>query len=290
MTGFARDSDRLGAYSWVWEVRSVNGRGLDVRSRMPTGHEALEVAVRAAVDSHLSRGNVAVNLKLDRGFADATVRVNEAVLGELVKVAEALAARLPAATLSVDGLLAQRGVVELAETEEDEAARSERERRMLSSFEAALDGLVAMRRQEGARLAEVLQAQLGAIEAGVATAAAAAALQPAALAERLKAQIAAIGEAPEGLTEERLAQEVALLALKADVREELDRLSAHVAAARELIAAGGAVGRRLDFLAQEFNREANTLMSKVSDLELTRVGLELKAAIDQLREQAQNIE
>ena len=290
MTGFARQSGRHGAYSWVWEMRSVNGRGLDVRCRMPPGHEAMELALRSAVGKRLSRGNVSVTLRLDRSLGEAAVRVNEAVLAELVKLARSLESQLPEASLSIDGLLAQRGVVEVIETEEDEAARAEREGRMLASFEAALDDLQRMRGQEGARLAEALDAQLVAIEAAVAAAAATAALQPAALAERLKAQIAALGEPPDGLSEERLAQEVALLAVKADVREELDRLNAHVAAARELIAGGGAVGRRLDFLSQEFNREANTLVSKASDLELTRVGLDLKAAIDQLREQAQNIE
>jgi uncharacterized protein (TIGR00255 family) len=290
MTGFARRSDAHGAFGWTWEVRSVNGRGLDLRSRLPLGYESLEAALRPRVEKWLTRGSVSATLRLDRASADASVVVNEAVLEQFLRLAKELQVRLPGSALSIDGLLAQRGVVEMSEAEGDAAARAAREAAMLASFDAALDDLVRMRGQEGERLAEVMTGLLGRIEALVGAAGAVAALQPLALLERLRAQVVALGEAAEALPQERLAQEVALLVLKADVREELDRLTAHIAAARELLAGRSASGRRLDFLAQEFNREANTLLSKSSDLELTRLGLELKAMIDQFREQAQNIE
>jgi len=291
MTGFARASAARGTFGWTWEVRSVNGRGLDVRCRMPAGYEVLESEVRTRVDRQLARGNVSVTLRVEGVAGELKVRVNEAVLAQLCRAAQELQARLPAAGLSADGLLAQRGVVEIGEAEEEESTREAREREMLSSFDTALAELAAVRRREGDRLSRVLGDQLAAMEALVETAGAAAAVQPEMLRQRLQTQLAALlAERPEGLPEERVAQEVALLATKADVREELDRLKAHIAAARELIAGETAAGRRLDFLAQEFNREANTLLSKSADLELTRLGLDLKASIDQLREQAQNIE
>lgn len=290
MTGFARTSATRGTFGWTWEVRSVNGRGLDVRCRMPAGYELLESEVRTRIDRHLTRGNVSVTLRAEGAAGEARLRINEAVLAQLCRAAQELQARLPAAGLTVDGLLAQRGVVEIVEDVEDESVREAREREMLSSLDAALLELVSVRRREGQRLGLVLGEQLAAMERVVAAAGTAAAAQPEALRQRLQTQLAALGERPEGLSEERLAQEVALLAAKADVREELDRLAAHIAAARELVSGQAAAGRRLDFLAQELNREANTLLSKSADLELTRLGLELKASIDQLREQAQNIE
>jgi uncharacterized protein (TIGR00255 family) len=290
MTGFARANGADDRFSWVWEVRSVNGRGLDVRFRLPTGHDALEAPARNLLGQQLSRGSVSVTLRVERAEGEVAVRVNEAVLERLLEQAEKLGARLPEATLSIDGLLGVRGVLEVVEAEEDEAARQAREKVLLRDFETAVAELVAARRKEGAHLAAVLVERLDAMEGYVRAAGATAATQPDALRARLEGQIAALTERPEVLSEERLAQEVAILAGKADVREELDRLGAHIAAARELMAEAAAVGRRLDFLAQEFNREANTLVSKSADMELTRLGLDLKAAIDQFREQVQNIE
>lgn len=290
MTGFARSNAARGAFGWTWEVRSVNGRGLDVRFRMPPGYELLEGEIRKRVDGCLTRGNVSVTLRIEGVAGEIRLRVNEAVLGELCQVAQELQTRLPSSVLSVDGLLAQRGVVEIGEAAEAEGEREAREREMLTSLDTALAELTAVRRREGERLARVIDEQLRAMEALVAAAEAAAAVQPEALRERLQTQVTALMDRPEALSEERLAQEVALLAAKADVREELDRLAAHIAAARDLVAGEEAAGRRLDFLAQEFNRETNTLLSKSADLELTRLGLDLKARIDQLREQAQNIE
>jgi uncharacterized protein (TIGR00255 family) len=290
MTGFARANGGDDRFAWVWELRSVNGRGLDVRCRLPSGHDGLETPVRNAIGRQLSRGSVSVNLRAERAAGEATVRINQAVLNRLMELADKLRRDRPGATVSIDGLLNVRGVVEIAEGEEDEATREGREAAMLRDFETALDGLVAARREEGRHLAVVLAEQLDRMEGHVLAAATTAATQPDAIRVRLEAQIAALTERPQDLSQERLAQEVAILAAKADVREELDRLGAHVAAARELVAGGEAAGRRLDFLAQEFNREANTLVSKSADMELTRAGLDLKAVIDQFREQAQNIE
>ena len=236
------------------------------------------------------RGSISVNLRFERASGDMSVRVNERILEDLSAVASRLQEKIPEASFSIDGLLAVRGVVEIAEVEEDESAVAEREKAMLGDLEVALKQLAVARAQEGARLAHALGKLLETMTGCVAAATTAAAAQPAGVRARLQAQIAALDDRPDALSDERLAQEVVLLAAKADVREELDRLGAHLAAAHELLGEGGAIGRRLDFLAQEFNREANTLVAKSSDLELTALGLELKTAIDQFREQTQNIE
>lgn len=291
MTGFARAESRDDSLHWIWELKSVNGRTLDLRCRLPSGMDGLEPIARAAVAEKLRRGNVTVSLTLMRGAKPPKVRVNREVLSELLSVARDLAGQVDAAPPRLDGLLALRGVVDvIEEEEEDEAARQARQSRIAATLSEALDALRQMRAAEGARLAAMVAAHLDEIESLRQAAAATAATQPAALKERLRTQIAALLDSAPALPEERLAQEAALLIAKGDVREELDRLAAHVAAARELMAETGAIGRKLDFLCQEFNREANTLCSKSTDVELTRIGLGLKAAIEQLREQVQNIE
>lgn len=301
MTGFARAQGRLEgarAASWTWEVRSVNGRGLDVRLRLPPGFESLDVPARAAVGRQLTRGSVAVTLTVDAPRDVTSYVVNHALLGALAATAAAVASRHPdLAPARIDGLMGLRGVLEPANAEtgtdaeaEAEAARELRDAAVLAGLDQALTGLGTARREEGARLDAVVAGILDQVEALRQRAAALAATQPDALRERLRQQVAALLEAGPVPSEERLHQEAAMLAVKADVREELDRLTAHVAAARDLLKAQGAVGRRLDFLCQEFNREANTLCSKSTDTELTAVGLALKAAIDQMREQVQNIE
>jgi uncharacterized protein (TIGR00255 family) len=289
MTGFARDRAQHGDSGWTWEVRSVNGRGLDVRCKLPPGYDGLDARVRAAAPKRFKRGNLSVSLRLDRGQQATHFQVNKPLLDELLAIGEGLAGAGRAEKPRLDALLAVRGVVEPLE-DDGEADADAREAAMAKSLEAALDSLAEMRRTEGARLADVLAEHLDEIERLSKAAASCAAAQPDAIRERLKTQLAMLLEASPPLSEERLAQEVALLAGKADVREEIDRLNAHVVAARDLVAGGGAVGRRLDFLCQEFNREANTLCSKAQDVELTRIGLDLKAAIDQLREQVQNVE
>jgi uncharacterized protein (TIGR00255 family) len=290
MTGFARAEGHAEGLSWVWELKSVNSKQLDLRFRLPPGFDALEIPLRAGLAQRLKRGAVAVTLSMTRTAGGVGVRVNHAALAEVLRLVRDLESQIEAAPPRLDGLLGLRGVLESAEEAEDEAVRERRQSALLANWEKALAELVAMRLAEGGRLQPTLEARLAEISDLVGAAERSAAAQPAALKARLAELIGALLDASPALPEERLAQEAALLVGKADVREELDRLAAHVAAARELIAEGGAIGRRLDFLCQEFNREANTLCSKSADLALTRTGLALKAAIEQLREQVQNIE
>jgi len=291
MTGYAREAGQAGSMAWVWEGRSVNGRGLDLRCRMPPGFDRLEPQVRTAVAAVLSRGNVSLTLTIADSAQAAPALINRALLDQLIALAGEYAGRGGMAPPRLDGLLAVRGVVENgAEREGDEAAAKARDAAMLASLQALLAALALARLGEGEKLAAVLGDHLREIEALVAEARANAATQPAAIKARLEAQVAELLGASPALPPERLAQEAALLAVKADVREELDRLTAHIAAARTLLSGGGAIGRKLEFLTQEFNREANTLCSKASDIALTRIGLALKAAVDRLREQSLNIE
>lgn len=290
MTGFARASGGDDAAAWAWEVRSVNARGLDIRTKLPPGSEGFEVAVRQAVGQRFKRGAVSASLTTTRTAAPARLRINRELLDEVIRLHKDLSGVVDPAPPALAGLLAVRGVVESVEEEETEAARAAREAAMRAALDEALAGLAAMRASEGGRLAAVLADQLDNIARLAAMAQALAVLQPQAVFDRLRAQLKELLEAEPPLSEERLHQEAALLVAKGDVREELDRLVAHVAAARELLGRDEPVGRSLDFLCQELNREANTLCSKSPDVELTRIGLALKAAIEQLREQVQNIE
>jgi uncharacterized protein (TIGR00255 family) len=290
MTGFARASGGDDGVSWAWEVRSVNARGLDIRTKLPPGWESLEVVIRQAVGARFKRGAVSASLTTTRTQAQARLRINRALLDEVIRLHKDLAGIVDQTAPSLEGLLAVRGVVESSDEEETEETRTAREAAMRAALDQALAGLAAMRAAEGARLAPVLAEQLDGIARLAAMAQALAALQPQAVHERLRAQLKELLDADPPLSEERLHQEAALLVAKGDVREELDRLVAHVAAARELLGRAEPVGRSLDFLCQELNREANTLCSKSADVELTRVGLALKSAIEQLREQVQNIE
>jgi uncharacterized protein (TIGR00255 family) len=291
MTGFARAAGSEGAYGWIWEMRSVNGRSLDVRLRLPAGFEHLEAPSRTEAAKRFSRGNIAATLTLERREGAAQLRLNRAALDQLIALASEYKGHGGVAPAQLDGLLAVRGVVEVVEQgAEAEDARAAREATILASLSRALDELAIARRQEGRALAVTLTQHLDEIESLVAAASANAATQPTAIKARLQAQLIELLGAENPVSPDRLAQEVAMMATRADVREELDRLRAHIVAARQLLGEGGAVGRRLDFLSQEFNREANTLCSKSADIELTRIGLSLKAVIDRLREQAANIE
>lgn len=293
MTGFARREGGDARVTWSWEIKSVNGRSLDVRCRVPSGHERLEAAARAAVPKACARGNVSIALSVGRGDVAPGLRVNRDLLDQVIALAGELETSLGSGRVApprLDGLLAIRGVLETANEDEPAEETAAREAAMQGDLEAALDDLVAARRGEGTHLKAAVEAHLTTVETLTAAAAACAATQPDALRERLKTQVEALLDSVPALSEDRLAQEAALLIARGDVREELDRLGAHVAAARALLAEGGTVGRRLDFLCQEFNREANTLCSKSSDVGLTRIGLDLKSAIEQLREQVQNIE
>lgn len=291
MTGFARAEGHDESLSWAWELKSVNAKSLDLRFRLPAGFETLEPLLRASLNRKLRRGAITANLAITKRVGVGAVRINHEALAAVVTAARALAAEIrDAAPPRIDGLLALKGVIESAEEAPDDAARKRQIALLSDGFEQALTSLTTMRLAEGRRLERVLWTRLDEITALVKQAESSAAAQPDAIKARLKDLIAALVEAVPGLPEERLAHEAALVVAKADVREELDRLAAHLVAARGLMAEGGAIGRRFDFLCQEFNREANTLCAKSADLDLTRIGLGLKASIEQLREQVQNIE
>jgi uncharacterized protein (TIGR00255 family) len=290
MTGFGRSAGVHGDTSWHWEVRSVNGRGLDLRFRLPLGLEGLEIKARSLAQEKLARGNCTFNLTLRRETGPLAIRLNEAALAQALAAVERAQALTQKEAPSLDTLLAMRGVVEVVEGEESEEAQAKLEESLLQGLGIALDQLVAARTAEGTRLAGVMANQLSQIADLVERVSGAAARQPQVIMQRLTEQVARLIDTGAGLDPERLHQEALLLAAKADIQEELDRLHAHLAAAKDLPTQEQPVGRRLEFLGQEFNREANTICSKASDVEISRAGLELKSVIDQLREQVQNIE
>jgi uncharacterized protein (TIGR00255 family) len=290
MTGFARVQGVSGASAWAWELRSVNGRGLDVKLRLPSGLDALEFALRDLTGKRLKRGNVSATLTIKREAANA-VAPDMAVLERIKDLAIALADEIPGALPPrAELLLGLPGVMRSTAQEESEEERAALTDAVRAGFVEGLEALAVSRADEGRKLAEIVEANLREIEALHEAASIEAARQPEAHRAKLAAQLAELLGGTPGLSEERLAQEIALLATKSDVREELDRLAAHISAARGLLREALAVGRKLDFLLQEFNREANTLCSKASTIPLTNIGLALKAAIEQLREQVQNIE
>jgi len=289
MTGFGRAEASDAEWSWLWEIRSVNARGLELRWRLPAGMEGVEPALREMAAKCIRRGSVQATLTVRTRAGSAAV-VNEALLEQLLQIALAAAARVPGAAVPrVELLLGLPGVVssgraEGGEIPEDQVAD------LKAGFAAALDSLLASRRAEGARLGEILKVLIDEIDALRRAAESVARHQPERHRERLVASVSALLAAVPGLPEERIAQEVALLASKSDVREELDRLGSHIDAARSLLAAGGGVGRQLDFLVQEFLRETNTVCSKSASRELTTIGLQLKGVVEQVREQVQNLE
>lgn len=290
MTGFARAQGAQGAWRWHWEVRSVNARGLDLRVRLPEGFEGLEQPVRVLAAERVTRGSMTAALTVDAGPARGVVRVNEEALGHVLSILNSLEGRVRAEPPRLDGVLALRGVLEVQQHELSEAELAARDAAILSSFTQAVDALQKSRCEEGERLGAFMRAQIATLADLHGQASTAMLAQPAQLQARLKASLAMLEGSQTTVTLDRVAQEVAMLLVKADIREELDRLKSHIAQAIDLLAARGAQGRRLDFLAQELNREANTLCSKSSDVHLTRIGLEMKATIDQFREQVQNVE
>ncbi len=290
MTGYARTDGSNEDCAWVWEVKSVNAKGLDVRSRLGQ-FDNLEPKVREYAQARFQRGNISVNLQVSWARPTTIYQVNLEVLDQMQGAMADIQARFPdSAPPSIDGLLGLRGVVETGEAVLDEDRRVILEQAFMADLERALDHLAEVRGAEGAHLHQVIENQLANINDLRGQSEALAATQPDAIRTRLAAQVMELIDTVPALPEERLAQEAAMLMLKADVREELDRLAAHCEAASALISDTGAVGRKLDFLCQEFNREANTVCSKSADIELTRVGLELKAVIEQMREQVQNVE
>lgn len=288
MTGFARAEGMADGVHWYWEVRSVNARGLDLRARLATGFERLEPVVRAQLQEHLRRGALNIALGVRRETAAAGLRINQAALEVALAACETLRGHAGVRGPAADGLLALKGVIE---TEEPEPASDDSlDEAILGTFKEALDALIGMRRKEGERLLPALSDQIRQIAALVEEASDLPSRTPEEVKRRLASQLAQLLDGGAGLDPDRLHQEAVIMATRADIQEELDRLRAHVAAAEELLASGEAVGRRLDFLTQEFNREANTICSKSSDIAQTRIGLEMKSVIDRLREQVQNVE
>lgn len=290
MTGFGRASaDHAGA-SIAWELKSVNGKGLEARLRLPPGCERLEQPARQAIQKRFSRGNVQAVLTVSQAGLQAQPVVNEEFLKDIAGLARRIQEQFGAAPATADGLLALRGVLEPTEERQDEESRAAFDAAILAALDAALDSLEAARRDEGAALGALLLGHLGAIGALAERAEADPSREPAAIRARLSEQVAMLLDTGAPLDEARLHMEAAFLATKADIREEIDRLNTHVASGRALVAAGGPVGRKLDFLSQEFNRESNTLCSKANAASVTAIGLELKAVVDQFREQVQNLE
>ncbi len=290
MTGFAEAHGSRDGARWRWEAKCVNGRGLDLRLRTPPGFDGIEPAARALAGERFKRGSLQAQLTFESGENARGLKIDPAALAAAVRIAREVASETGLAPARVDGLLALKGVIVQEEALPIEAPeRALRDAAIIETLATALDALARARVAEGNKLHAILVAQMNQIDRLTSEAGTLAATQPRALRDKLIAQVQEMLSG-SGIAEDRLAQEAALLAVKADVREELDRLHSHVHEARLLMDSGEAVGRKLDFLAQEFNREANTLCSKSSDIALTRIGLALKAAIDQFREQAQNVE
>jgi len=290
MTGFARSHGASGPYAFEWELKSVNAKGFDLRLRLPPGWDEIEAFAKKRAAELLSRGTVYANLNVKRANALSSVRINEEVLASIVKVATQLAGKIDAVAPSIDGLLSIKGVIEVVEPESDEDEDKAAKAAAVSAFDEALTGLVAMRRREGTALGQILGQRMDEIEALARKAEAAPGRKPEAIKARLAEQVAALLETSDRFDADRLNQEALLIAARADIREELDRIASHIAQARELIEKGGPIGRRLDFLAQEFHREVNTCCSKSNDIELTNTGLEMKNVVEQFREQVQNLE
>lgn len=290
MTGFARSHGTSGPYAFEWELKSVNAKGFDFRMRLPAGWDDVETAARKRATELLSRGTVYANLTVKRTGAASIVRINEDVLASILKVVSEISARTDAVAPSVDGLLGIKGVLEVVEPESDEAEMQVARTAVSASFEQALQSLIDMRKREGIALGQILSQRMDEIERLAQKAEAAPGRKPEAIRARLAEQIAVLLETSDRFDADRLSQEAVMIAAKADIREELDRIASHIAQTRELLGKGGAVGRRLDFLAQEFNREVNTTCSKSNDIELTNTGLEMKNVVEQFREQVQNLE
>jgi len=291
MTGYARIDGAEGAVAWTWEAKSVNGRGLEIRCRLPAGHDALEIPARDAAGKRFKRGSLNLALAVRHHAVAGAVSVNETRLARLAEIALDWQRRYPdLRPAGIDGLMGLRGVLESGDAEDQPAAPDASVAPMLATLNQTLDALAAARAAEGERIGDALSARLTEIAGLIERAASVISIDPTARRERLREQVRALIEAAPALAEDRLLAEAALLAVKGDVAEEIERLRSHVAAARAMLAGAEAMGRRLDFLCQEFNREANTLCSKAADLALTAIGLDLKASIEQFREQVQNVE
>ncbi len=289
MTGFARIEGVYEDWTWVWEARSVNGRGLDIRARVPNGFDELEPQVRSNAKSTLRRGNVQVSLQYDRAKGGDSLVVHAQIARQMAQALQPLVDDGLVRPASVDGLLGVRGVLDVPRIDDDKEALAQVQKAMAAGIAPLFSALQEARGNEGRATAAVISAALDEIEKLVVQARANAGAQPEAIKQKLQRQIETLLDG-QAFEPERLAQEAALLAVKADICEELDRLGAHIEAGRALLAQDNQIGRKLEFLTQEFNREANTLCAKSSDMALTEIGLELKTKIDQIREQAANVE
>ena len=290
MTGFARSHGASGPYAFEWELKSVNAKGFDLRLRLPPGWDELEAHARKRASEMLARGTVYANFNVKRSDAMSTVRINEEVLASVLKIATELAGKIDAVAPSIDGLMGIKGVIEVVEPDSDEEQDKAARTAAAAAFDEALANLVEMRQREGVALGRILSQRMQEIERLAARAEAAPGRKPEAVKARLAEQVAVLLETSDRFDADRLTQEALLIAAKADIREELDRIASHIAQARELVGKGGPIGRKLDFLAQEFHREVNTCCSKSNDVELTNTGLEMKSVVEQFREQVQNLE
>ncbi|MDO6963673.1 YicC/YloC family endoribonuclease [Rhizobium alvei] len=290
MTGFARVDGRSGRYQWAWELRSVNGKGLDVRLRLATGFERLEADARRLLSADFARGNIQASLTVQSVESRVTAVINRPALDAVLALRHELGDLIDPAPMALDTLLGLRGVVDFRDAAEEPEEIEALDRSVLEGLAEACASMRKMREAEGAALGAVLLSQVTAIETLAGLIESDTSRSPDQIRERLRVQVEALIEAAGNLDRDRLHTEVALLATKADIREELDRLGAHIAATRDLIARGGPIGRKLDFMAQEFNRESNTICSKSNSAAVTAAGIELKVVIDQFREQVQNLE
>ena len=290
MTGFARSQGTLDDFSWHWELRSVNGRGLDIRLRLPSGYDALEQAARARLAASFSRGNISANLTARRTGTDVEIQLDENVLQQVLEAVEKIRSLTDAPAPTAEGLINTKGVLEIKERTESEETLKKKQAAIMASLDIAIKDLQSARLSEGQKLGQVIQSQLNDIKGCVGSIKSTAASQPQKITDRLKQQIDVLLGDETAIQPERLHQEIAIILTKADISEEIDRINAHLEAGCELLQQSGPVGRKLDFLTQEFNREANTVCSKSNDIEITRQGLAMKVAIDQMREQVQNVE
>lgn len=290
MTGFARLDGQSGRYQWAWELRSVNGKGLDIRLRLPPGFERLEADVRRAMAQHFARGNIQASLSVQASEARVQAEINQGALDAVLMLRDQLAGLIDPAPVKLDTLLALRGIVDFKDVADTPEVMEALDGEIMGGLEQVSGAMRDMREAEGRALDAVLRSQIEAIERLTGLVEGDPSRAHEQIRARLEAQISLILDASSGLDRDRLHAEVALLATRADIREEIDRLKTHVVAARELLARGGPVGRKLDFLAQEFNRESNTICSKSNSAAVTAAGIELKVVIDQFREQVQNLE
>ncbi|MDO9417567.1 YicC/YloC family endoribonuclease [Pararhizobium sp.] len=290
MTGFARREGTSGRHRWAWELRSVNGKGLDLRLRLPPGLEAWEAEVRKQAAAHFARGNMQISLSLSASEAQLEAVINQTALSAVLALRSQLEGVIDPSPLRLDTLLSIRGIIDFREPEEGEIDQAGRDADLLHGLVEALADMRRMRESEGIALKQILLSQVDRIELLKTTIEADASRSPKVIAARLAGQVALLVDDSVKLDPARLHAEAALLATKLDLQEEIDRLTAHVAAARDLLAKGGPVGRKLDFLSQEFNRESNTICSKSNSADVTAAGIELKVVIDQFREQVQNLE